>query len=67
MTSLQKQLNKLKGSKIILWLNHAELGMVNGTLVMVEPEHLEVLVDNRHVYLVSISSIIAVREVSEVM
>ena len=65
MTSLEQQLANHKGGKIIIWLNHPEFRMMNGVLVNIESQHIEVLVENRHVYLVPLQAIVAIREVSE--
>lgn len=65
MTTLEQQFAKLKGSKIILWLNHPELKTMNGVLVAVEKDHLEVLVDNRNLYFVPLQTIAVAREVAE--
>ena len=64
MASLQKQLADLKGGRVILWLNHAELKSVNGTLTNVEPEHVAVVFDS-HTYLIPYSAIVAVRAAAE--
>jgi ribosome maturation factor RimP len=60
MPSLQQQLARIVGAKVIVWMNHPELRTMNGTLADVEADHIGVMVET-HTYFVPYNAIIAVR------